>query len=123
MHGAKRAGLKCRPVCELTGMDGGTTVTGLFVARANDPAKELKDIAGRKVLLGLVDADAKHTAAIVALRAAKLEPPAQPESRASGNDAALDVLDSSASPLPVAVIPSYALPLLEGCGSITPGDL
>ena len=122
-HGAKQAAMKCHPVCELTGMDGGTTVTGLFVARASDPAKELKDIAGRKVLFGLIDADAKHAAAMDTLRAAKLDPPAQPVSRASGNDAALDVLDSSASPLPVAVIPSYAMRLLEGCGSITPGDL
>ena len=45
------------------------------------------------------------------------------ESRAAGNVAALDVLDSSASPPPVAVIPSYSLRLLEGCGSVAPGDL
>lgn len=123
MHGAKRAELKCHPVCELTGMDGGTTVTGLFVARAGDPAKELKDIGGRKVLHGLVDSDAKHAAALAALQAAKLQPPAELISRASATDAALDVLDSSTSPPPVAVIPSYTLPLLEGCGSIRKGDL
>ncbi len=123
IHGAKPAELKIRPVCKLTGLDGGTTVTGLFVARTDDPAKEIKDIGGRKVFFGLVDTDEKHAAALAALRDAKLDPPAEPLSRPSGNDAALDVVDSSASPPPVAVIPSYALPLLEGCGSIKKGDL
>src|SRR5688500_7233736 len=37
MHGASRAGLKARPVCDLSGMDGSTTDTALFVARAADP--------------------------------------------------------------------------------------
>jgi outer membrane protein assembly factor BamB len=32
-------------------------------------------------------------------------------------------MDGAASPTPVAVISSYALPLLEGCGSIKKGDL
>jgi outer membrane protein assembly factor BamB len=123
VHGAKRAGLKSHPVCELTGLDGSTTVTGLFVARADDPAKGLKDIAGRKVFYALVESDAKHAAALEALRAMKLEPPVEPVLRTSGNDAALDVVDSSASPPPVAVIPSYSLRLIEGCGSIKKGDL
>lgn len=122
-QGAKQAQLPCRPVCELTGLDGSNSVTGLFVVRKDDPANGLADLAGRKVLLGMVEADAKHAAARAALHAAKLEPPAQTESRSPGSAAALDVLDSSASPLPVAVIPSYALPLLEACGSIRPGDL
>jgi outer membrane protein assembly factor BamB len=121
--GAGRAGLKAQAVAELTGLDGGTTVTGLFVARKDDPARELRDIAGRKVLLGLAEGDSKLAAAQAALRNAKLTPLAATESRSSGNEAALDVLDSSDSPLPVAVIPSFALPLLEGCGSIKPGDL
>src|SRR6185436_16604317 len=94
--GANRAELKCHPVGWLTGLDGGTTVTGVFVARAGDPAKELKDVAGRKVLLGLAEADAKHAAALNALRTAKLDPPATPERRGAGNEAALDVLDSTA---------------------------
>ena len=122
-HGAKRATLKCHPVCELTGLDGSTTVTGVFVARAGDAAKALKDIGGRKVLFGMTGADGKYAAALAAMRAAGVEPPAKPEHRVPYSDAALDVLDSSASPPPVAVIPGYALPLLEGCGSIAPGSL
>ena len=122
-HGAARAKLQCHPVAELTGLDGATTVNAVFVAQARDSAKALKDLAGRKVLIGLPAADAQHAAALAALHSAKLDPAAASESREAGNKVALDVLDSTTSPPPVAVIPSYALRLLEGCGSITPGDL
>src|SRR4051794_3890538 len=43
-HGAKKAGLPCQPVCELTDPDGNTTLTALFIARSDDSAKQLKDI-------------------------------------------------------------------------------
>ena len=62
-EGAKRAGLKLHPVCELTGMDGSTTFTGLFVTRSTDSAKELKEIEGRKVFFGLADVDENHAGA------------------------------------------------------------
>ncbi len=121
-HGAKKAALKCHPVCELTDTDGNTTLTGLFIARSDDPAKELKDIGGRKVFFGLGDADEEFDASLAALRAAGVEADATGK-RASYSGAAMDVLDSKLSPPPVAVIPSYALPLLEGCGSVQPGSL
>lgn len=122
-HGARKAGLKSQPVAELTGLDGETTLAAAFVARSSDPAKTLKDIAGRRLLFGLTEADGKSTAALAALRAAGVEVPAKPERRAVYTDAALDVLDSDATPLPVAVVPAYALRLMEGCGSTTPGAL
>jgi len=122
-QGAKRAELKCHPVCELTDPDGSTALTGSFVVRSGDSAKELKDIGGRKVFFGLADSDANHAVVQAALRAAGVESPAAPEKRSTYSDAALDVLDSQSTPHPVAVIPGYALRLLEGCGSITPGDL
>ena len=74
--GAKKARLKCHSVCELTDPDGSTTLTASFLARSDDPAKELKDIAGRKVFIGLAAADEKHAATLAALRAVGLEPPA-----------------------------------------------
>src|SRR5688572_5949737 len=70
VHGAQRAQLKASPVCELTGMDGSTTDTAVFVARANDPAKDLKGIGGRKVFVALAEADDKHAATLAALRSA-----------------------------------------------------
>ena len=122
VHGAKEAGLKCHPVTELTGLDGSTTLTASFVTHSEDSAKELKDIAGRTVFFGLLETDAKYAAAVATIRAAGVEPGAT-EKRGSYSDAALDMLDSQLSPPPVAVIPSYALPLLEGCGSVRPGNL
>ena len=121
--GARRAGLKCQAVCQLTGLDGETTLPGLFVARGDDPVKELKDVGGRKVLMGLAEADEKHAAAIATLRASGIDAAANAEKRASYSEAALDMLDSQLSPPPVAVIPGYALRLLEGCGSVKPGSL
>jgi outer membrane protein assembly factor BamB/ABC-type phosphate/phosphonate transport system substrate-binding protein len=122
-HAARLANWPARPVCELTDREGRTSAAALFVARKDDPARELKDLAGRRVLVGLAEADARHAAARAALAALALEPPPRLETRGPGNEAALDVLDSTAAPPPVAVIPEYALPLLEGCGSISPGDL
>jgi outer membrane protein assembly factor BamB len=121
-HGAKKANLKSHPVCDLTDVDGNTTLPGLFIVRSDDPAKEFKDLAGRKVLFGVADADDKHAAALAALRDAGAEPAATSQ-RGSFSDAALDVLDSQSSPGPVAVIPGYAMRLLEGCGSVKPGSL
>lgn len=122
MDGAKRAGLKCHPVCELTDIDGNTTLRASFIVRSDDPAKELKDIGGRKLLFGIAEADEKHAASLAALRDAGVQP-ATPIQRGSFSDAALDLLDSQSSPGPVAVIPSYAMRLLEGCGSVKPGSL
>jgi ABC-type phosphate/phosphonate transport system substrate-binding protein len=122
-HGAKQAELNCRPVCELTDPDGSTTITGSFVVQARDPAQELKDLAGRKVFFGLAETETNHAATQAALRAAGITNAGSPEKRQSYSDAALDVLDSQATPLPVAVIPAYGLRLLEGCGSIKRGEL
>ncbi len=120
--GAKQAALKCHPVCELTDPEGKTTLAGSFIAQAGDPAKELKDLGGRKVLIGLADTDENQSAVQAALQAAGVQSPAS-ERRAPYTDAALDVLDSKSSPRPVAVIPDYGMRLLEGCGSVKPGEL
>jgi outer membrane protein assembly factor BamB/ABC-type phosphate/phosphonate transport system substrate-binding protein len=122
-HDAKQTRVACHSVCELSDIDGNTTLSAAFVVRATDPAKELKDITGRKLLFGLRDVDAKHVAALAALRSAGVEISGKPESRAVYTDAALDMLDSSATPRPVAVLPSYGPRLLQGCGSVKPGEL
>ncbi len=122
-HAARQAGWPARPVCELTDREGRATAAALFVARKEDTARELQDLAGRQVLVGLAEADARLTAARAALEALALNPPPRFEPRGSSTEAALDVLDSAATPPPVAVIPEYTLPLLEGCGSIARGDL
>ena len=122
-QGAKQGAVKCRPVCSLTDQDGATAMAGMFVARSGDSAKELKDLAGRQVYFGLAGSDENLAAMRAALRAVGVAEPAAPAKRAPHSDVALDVLDSQATPPPVALIPGYALRLLEGCGSIRPGEL
>jgi len=121
-RGAKRSSLNCHPVCELTDLDGSANLTASFIARSVDPAKELKDVASRKIFFGLAEADEKCPASLAALREAGVETP-KPDKYRSYSDAALDLLDSDLSPPPIAVIPTYALRMLEGCGSVKPGNL
>ena len=110
-----------RPLAMLTGKDGATTLTGLFIVRNDDPAKTIADLKGYKVFFGPADSDEKHAAAIAALRAAGVAAPEKPETRPGCSDAALDVLQEQG---PAAgVISSYAMPLLEGCGAIQKGSL
>ena len=120
---APQSGLRLKPLCRLTGKDGLTTLTGLFVVKANDSARALSDLKGRRILFGPADSDEKHAAALAALRAVGIEPPVPVETRAGCSDAALDVQESKDQPPPVAVISSYALPLLEGCETIERGSL
>ena len=120
---SKKAGLKSHPICELTDPDGGTSIVGSFVVRAGDSAKELKDISGRKLLFGLADTEQNHSAVQAALRTAGVESGIKSEKRDAYNTAALDVLDSSSAPPPVAVIPGYGPRLLEGCGSVKRGEI
>ncbi|HEX7862971.1 MAG TPA: PQQ-binding-like beta-propeller repeat protein [Verrucomicrobiae bacterium] len=120
-HAAEKAGLKCKPLCALSDRDGKTTLAATFLIRSDDPANELKDLGGRKLLFGFPEADEKVAAALASLKTAGVT--AKPENHQSFNDAALDLLDSEASPLPVVVVPSYALSLLQGCGSVKPGNL
>jgi len=120
---AGRASLAFRPVLALTDREGATTASAVFAVRRDDPARQLGDLAGRTAYFGLAKADARHAAAHAALAAVKSDPPVACEDRSSASEAALDVVDSEASPPPVVVIPGYALRLLEGCGSIGKGDL
>lgn len=119
---AQRAGFACEPVCALTDPDGSTTLNGAFVVPAKDSVAELKDIDGRPLIFGLTDTEVNHAAVEAALHGASVAVSKQ-EKHSVYTDAALDVLDSRATPPPVAVLPHYALRLMEGCGSITPGDL
>lgn len=122
-HDAQAAHFRYHALCRLTGMDGSTTLTGLFVAKYGDKAAKLGDLSGRRVIFGSANADEKYEAAIAALKAAGVRPPSDIETRDACSDAVIDVVDSIQEPPPVGVISSYALPLLEGCGEIKKGDL
>ena len=115
-HDAPGEGLSLRPLAQLSGQDGKTTLTGLFVVRKNDAAKDLAALAGREFFFGSEAEIEKHGAALDALRIAGVPPPAELQTRAGCNQAILDLIDSTNNPPPVAVISSYALPLVTGCG-------
>lgn len=118
----KKASFTAHPLCELSDTDGDTGQTASIIVRSDDPARELKDIHDRKLFFGLQAADAKYNASLAALREAGVELPKDPEKHRSYSDAALDLLDSNLTPPPVAIIPTYALRMLEGCGSVKPGN-
>ncbi len=109
-----------RSLAMLSGRDGTITQTGLFVVRSEDPAQSIEDLAGRSLLLGPADSDEKHAAALAALEAFAVPAPAQLETKSSCSGAALAVFEKDAD---AAVLSSYALPLLEGCGTIDAGAL
>ncbi len=120
---AQESGLSVHPLALLTGWDGTTTITGLFIVKTGDPAKTTADLKGRRILFGLADSDEKHAAALAALRSAGISMSSKLETRSGCSDAAVELQDSTETPPPAAVISSYALPLLEGCGNVERGTL
>jgi hypothetical protein len=77
----------------------------------------------RRILFGSADSDEKHAAALEALAAAGVPVSQDLETRGSCADGAIEVAEATGAAPPVAVISSYALPLLEGCGNNERGAL
>jgi len=117
---ARRAGIGVRSVAMLAGPDGAVTQTGLFVVRRDDSARSVQDLKGRRMLFGPADAVEKHAAAAATLEAFRLPVSGQPHTKPSCNAAALAVVEKEAD---AAVVSSYAMPLLESCGTIDKGAL
>jgi outer membrane protein assembly factor BamB len=120
---AKRLKLPLASVAALTGADGETTQFGLFVVPKDDPAQATADLRGYTILFGPPEADEKHAAAIAALKKAGVPLPEKPEIRSACSDGALEIIEEKFPGGAAAVISSYAKPLLEGCGTIDPGEL
>lgn len=117
---SRRIDLPVRPLAMLSGKDGAITQTGLFVVRRDDPAKSIEDLAGRSLLFGPEDSDEKHSAALAALEVFALPTPNTLDTKESCSTAALAVFENDVD---AAVLSSYAMPLLEGCGAIDKGAL
>lgn len=112
-----------RPLAMLTGKDGRTTLNGLFVVPAGDPARSLADLKGYRIIFGPEESAEKHAAAVAALCAAGVTVPAKMETNSSCSEAAFVALENETAPGLAAVISSYAMALLEGCGTIDKGAL
>ncbi len=121
-HGAVKSKLELKPIAHLTDMTGSTKQHGLFVVRQNDKAASLLDIEGYKVFWGPEDCDEKAMAPKSKLKELEI---ATTDGGAcdSCSVAAKQLLEEPTDAKAVAVISSYAEPLLAGCGTIKKGDL
>lgn len=120
---AKSVNLKVTALASLTGKDGATAQTGLFVVPAADPAKKVGDLAGYRIFFGAPECDEKYVAAFDLLRSQGVPVPDKIETSAACSDGACKSLELGAGVRSAAVISSYAKPLLEGCGTVKKGAL
>lgn len=120
---AKRAGLELRPILSLSGKEGDTTMTGLFVVASSDPARSVADLKDYRIFFGTEDSDEKYAAAFDLLKSHGIAPPEQPETCVACSDGATKLLELGPTVRSATVISSYAAPLLEGCGTVKKGDL
>lgn len=120
---AKESSLKLKPVAALTGKDGQTTQTGLFVVRSADSAQSAADLAGYRIFFGPAECDEKSAAPMQLLKESGVTLADKPETYPACSDAAAALVELPSNAKAAAVISSYAAPLLEGCGTIKKGDL
>lgn len=120
---AAAAGARLAAAAALTDTTGSTTTSGLFVVAAEDGAEAVDDTIDYAIYAGRPEHVEKHDLALAALRAAGLPDPFDVHEFGSCSDAAAEMLDAEQPANIVAVVSSYAKPLLEGCGAVPPGSL
>lgn len=122
--GARDAKIDLEPLAALTGLDGRTTMKGLWVVHSSDKALTPGDLAGYRLIFGNEDADEKFAAGLTMLKELEVKVPATKEKCDSCSTAAKKVVDGFTGGEKVAaLISSYAQPLLEGCGTVKKGEL
>lgn len=109
-----------RPIAELTDKTGSPGLRGVFLIRKDDPAKSLRDLAGRTIALGPLEDEETHRAARLAIREAGLEDTVTIQVAGSIDAAALAANDGEAD---VAVVSAFMPAMLEGCGKIDRGTM
>ncbi len=119
---AKSCQRELLPVAQLTDTKGSVYQKGLFVVLKEDPAATLLDIEGYTILWGPDDCEEKSAAPKATLTELELETK-DGNVCSSCSIAAKQLMADGVSKKEVAVISSYAAPLLEGCGTIKKGDL
>jgi ABC-type phosphate/phosphonate transport system substrate-binding protein len=121
-HDAKVSKRDLLPLAQLTDTKGSIMQRGLFVVLKDDPAVTLLDCEGYTILWGPEDCDEKSAAPRQTLQELELDVKDGNEC-ASCSIAAKQLMADGLEKKQVAVISSYAAPLLEGCGTIKKGDL
>jgi ABC-type phosphate/phosphonate transport system substrate-binding protein len=109
----------------LTGLTGETTQTGLIVVPSSDAAIAADQLKGYRVLFGSAAAEEKNAAAKALFKDLGVTVTGDDKDiAASCSDCATKLVEFGKAGEKVAgVISSYALPILEGCGTIKKGDL
>jgi ABC-type phosphate/phosphonate transport system substrate-binding protein len=121
---SKKAGLGMVHVAALTGLDGKTTESGLFIVPTKDPALSVTDLKDYRIILGPEDCDEKHLAAQNFFVQSGMPKLHKPETCSACSDGAVKILELYKQGTKSAtIISSYAKPLLEGCGTVKKGDL
>jgi ABC-type phosphate/phosphonate transport system substrate-binding protein len=123
LYDARRAGKSFEPILALSGKDGQTTMTGMFVVATKDPAQKVADLKDYRIFFGTEDSDEKYSAAFDLLKKHGITPSDKPETCAACSDGAVKILELGPTVRTATVISSYAAPLLEGCGTVKKGDL
>ncbi len=118
--GAGEANEPIRPIARLTDNDGGTEVSGLFVVRMKSPARTIGDLADHRIVFGPPSDSERYSAALALLAEHGVTPVPPLRIMADGAEALAAVAGGEAD---VAVISSYALPLLDGLADIEKGTL
>ncbi|NOY80683.1 MAG: PhnD/SsuA/transferrin family substrate-binding protein [Kiritimatiellaeota bacterium] len=116
---ARRTGVSMHPIAMLADAQGRVSFHGVFIVRRDDPAKRIEDLEKRSVLFGPAEAIEKHAAALAELEVRGVQPGRSATSSACGA-AAVAVLEKEAD---AAVISSYAVRLLVGCGAVKKNEL
>ncbi|MEM6469570.1 MAG: PQQ-binding-like beta-propeller repeat protein [Planctomycetota bacterium] len=119
----KATGIELEPTALLTGKDGGTTQHGLLVVRTADSAKQVEDLRGYDFLFGPDEAEEKSLVAMKLLDSVDVPYDRSAKRFGACSEAATAMLEMPADKKVVAVISSYAEPLLKGCGSVREGEL
>lgn len=117
---AAEANEPVRPIARLTDLDGRTDVWGLFIVRTKSPAQVVGDLEDHRILFGPRQDAERHSAALALLAEHGVAPVPPLQIVSDCNEALAAVARGDAD---AAVIPSYALPLLDGLAGTEKGML
>ena len=109
-----------RPIARLTDSEGGTDICGVFVVRSDDPARNIGELADHTVVFGPPREQERHSLALATLAAngVAIIPPLRVV--LTCKEAVQQVVQEKAD---AAVIPDWALPLLEEHGAVGQEEL
>jgi ABC-type phosphate/phosphonate transport system substrate-binding protein len=119
----QKAKIPVTAIARLSDKQGTTGFTGLVVVAADDPAKSIADLKNHRLLLGPVESNERHAAAIKLFEKHGVAVPKQPEVVGRCSEAAHTILENESDKLIAAVLSDYSFALLEGCETIEKGAL